>query len=129
MDSNFPWMDPSGQMRDLGPGQLDHSATSVESLLRPNDAATAILETFHGSLPMADAWCQTIAKLDLYFAGIKEDFQKSTEVIVLTNMAGGTGLDYRASLSLREGGHGGGLAEYSMVESALNDFGSLRDEK
>ena len=76
---------------------------------------------------MADGWFKTIRRVHLYFVRLKKDFQRNTRNLEASSESGSSAESARYR-SLREGGSGGGLEEYKLLEKILKEFGSLEDE-
>lgn len=75
------------------------------------------------------SWLRTIRRMHRYYDRIIKDYKRNTQAL-----NEGAGSDYhdrpsfRRHLSLREGGLGGGLDEYKLLEKTLKEFGVLEDE-
>ncbi|KAF2460968.1 fungal-specific transcription factor domain-containing protein [Lineolata rhizophorae] len=116
---NFPWMDPDGYMcRDTNGG---------------SEAARKALEIvgqMRRRLQMADGWFKTIERCHKYYMRMIKDFERNSRALETSSMSSGgeTAEGQARHLSLREGGLGGGLAEYKLLEKTLKEFGTLEDE-
>ncbi|KAF2496140.1 hypothetical protein BU16DRAFT_560977 [Lophium mytilinum] len=124
---NFPWMDPNGFMCKAR-NQSNGSYSSSDR--RGAEAARKALEIvghMRKRLQMADGWFKTIRRVHLYFSRMKKDFERNTRALEASSESGNSPESYR-HLSLREGGSGGGLEEYKLLEKILKEFGSLEDE-
>lgn len=77
------------------------------------------------ALHMADGWFRTLKRTHLYFIRIKRDFRRNAKAMASLSSPGAESL---RNLTLREGGAGGGLEEYKLLEKSLREFGSLWDE-
>jgi hypothetical protein len=86
--------------------------------------ALSLIGTMRRRLKMADGWFKTVGRVHKYFVRIKRDFRRNARALAESSPAGGQ-LNH---LSLREGGLGGGLEEYKMIEMTLKEFGSLEDD-
>lgn len=124
---HFPDMDPDGYMC------APRSSMSPDALVEETGgtkAAEKALETVGQMRPrlhMAHGWFKTIVCMHKYFKRMKSDFKKN--VNSNTNMSGSE--DSPASgrhLSVREGGVGGGLDEFTRLERILKEFGNLEDQ-
>ncbi|KAK3677984.1 hypothetical protein LTR78_002079 [Recurvomyces mirabilis] len=76
-------------------------------------------------LRMADGWFTTITRMHKYFRRMRSDYRKnvvSTETSSSEDDSGST-----VARSLREGGPGGGLDEWKLLERTIKDFGNLDD--
>ncbi|EME78957.1 serine threonine kinase fungal-specific transcription factor [Pseudocercospora fijiensis CIRAD86] len=126
---NFPWMDPEGYMgtRPEPNSRPDMTAKPGES--KGFEAARKALEMIgmmRTKLRMADGWFKTINRMHKYFRKIKNDYKKNVQAIE-SSSEGDSPISTR-HLSLREGGLGGGLDEYKLLERTLIDFGNLEDQ-
>jgi hypothetical protein len=88
--------------------------------------ALATIGMMQRRLRMAEGWFRTIERVHKYFVRIKKDFRRNAKALA-ENPAihDGSQLGF---LSLREGGYGGGLEEFKMIEMTLKEFGSLEDQ-
>ncbi|KAK5160818.1 hypothetical protein LTR16_012343, partial [Cryomyces antarcticus] len=79
-------------------------------------------------LKMADGWFRTIRRMHHYYIRMKKDYRKNT--LADNGVSGGRdeSPEHHRRLSLREGGPGGGLEGYKLLEKTLKDLGSLEDE-
>merc|ERR1712072_279205 len=66
-----------------------------------------------------------IKKMHKYFVRLKKDYKKNTAALSSSDDEGGIA---GRNLSLREGGEGGGLEEWKILERTLTHFGSLDDQ-
>ncbi|TKA74229.1 hypothetical protein B0A49_02028 [Cryomyces minteri] len=128
---NFPQMDPDGSMcKAAGTASgMGHQGNTNDG--RGAEAARKALEMIgqmRRRLKMAEGWFQTIRRMHLYYIGMKKDYRKNA----LANNGVSSGRDespeQHRRLSLREGGPGGGLEGYKLLEKTLKDLGSLEDE-
>lgn len=123
---NFPWMDPEGYMcTKHEPGKPDTKPGESKGF----EAARKALEmigTMRSKLHMADGWFKTINRMHKYLRRIKADYKKNTQAME-SSSEGDSPVSTR-HLSLREGGIGGGLDEFKLLERTLNDFGNLEDQ-
>ncbi|GAB7361601.1 hypothetical protein MBLNU230_g1653t1 [Neophaeotheca triangularis] len=123
---NFPNMDPDGFMCTQ-PSSKPSGPSAGES--EGFKAARKALETVGQMRPrlyMADGWFKTINRMHKYFRRMKSDYKKN----VNSNASGSDDSPIAGShTSVREGGIGGGLDEYTRLERVLKDFGNLEDEE
>jgi hypothetical protein len=124
---NFPWMDPDGYMCKCQVLQPDGTYVVDSSGAEAARKALELVGQMRKRLKMADGWFKTIRRVHLYFVRIKKDFQRNTRALEASSESGSSTESYR-NLSLREGGAGGGLEEYKLLEKILKEFGSLEDE-
>ncbi|KAK4982734.1 hypothetical protein LTR50_007602 [Elasticomyces elasticus] len=128
---NFPWMDPDGYMcskpitnAQITSGQQHdggHGAAAARKALQ-------LIGRMRPRLQMADGWFKTIKRMHTYFNRIKKDYRKNIRTLAAcSSESEGSPVSTRR-LSLREGGTGGGLEEYKLLERVLRDFGNLEDE-
>lgn len=88
--------------------------------LEASRKALEIIGQLKKKLRMADGWFKTIRRTHLYFLRIKKDYGRSS-----SDQQHGA-VDYH--LSLRDGGQGGGLEEFKLIEQTLKEFGKLDEE-
>lgn len=74
---------------------------------------------------MADGWFRTLKRVHVYYIRIKKDFRRNAKAMAGLSPPGAESL---RNLTLREGGSGGGLEEYKLLEKSLREFGSFWDE-
>ncbi|KAH0545541.1 hypothetical protein FGG08_000372 [Glutinoglossum americanum] len=132
---NFPHMDPNGFMSS---GSADATTTDAnrstsypcpESGKGAEEASRAveILGHMRPRMKMADGWFRTIKRVHNYYVKIKKDYRRNTKAL-----AAASGTDKSAevprNLTLREGGAGGGLEVYKLLEKTLKEFGSMEDD-
>jgi hypothetical protein len=86
--------------------------------------ALATIGMMRRRLKMADGWFRTIDHVHKYFVRIKKDFRRNARALTENPSQSGP----LGQLSLREGGYGGGLEEFKMIELTLKEFGSLEDQ-
>jgi hypothetical protein len=86
--------------------------------------ALATIGMMRRRLKMADGWFRTIERVHKYFVRIKKDFRRNASALAENPSHGGQ----LGQLSLREGGYGGGLEDFKMIELTLKEFGSLEDQ-
>ncbi|SMR58755.1 unnamed protein product [Zymoseptoria tritici ST99CH_1E4] len=125
---NFPWMDPAGYMCTR-PESSDTPSNSKQSESKGFEAARKALEMIgqmRSKLQMADGWFKTINRMHKYFRKLKSDYRKSAQAME-SSSEGDSPVSTR-HLSLREGGTGGGLDEFKLLERTLHEFGNLEDE-
>lgn len=125
---NFPWMDPDGYMcSKIQPTHAVASGYHARDEGQGADAASKALELIgqmRSRLHMADSWFKTIKRVHHYFVRIKRDYRNNTRSL---SDSEGSPVSTRR-LTLREGGPGGGLEEYKILEKTLKEFGNLEDE-
>lgn len=121
----FPWMDQKCYMCD--------SASGVD-VPKPGGKAASILaynalSRMQPNLKMASVWTNQIKRFTTYYHGIKEDYKRNVVLLRESQLllSLGNPQDLRSTeasrrLSLREGGHGGGLHEYILVEKSIVEF-------
>jgi len=122
---NFPWMDPDGYMctqPTAKPGAPPSESKGFEAARK----ALEIIGQMRPRLHMADGWFKTINKMHRYLRKMKKDFSKNVQANESASESDGSPTSSR-QLSLREGGIGGGLDEYKLLERTLKEFGNLDD--
>ncbi|KIV98897.1 uncharacterized protein PV09_09343 [Verruconis gallopava] len=114
---NFPWMDVNGYMCKKNatdaPGEDDAGATASRNAL-------SVIAFMRRRLKMADGWFKTINRVHRYYVRVKKDFLRNVRVLGGPSTAPGP-------LSIREGGVGGGLEEFRMIEATLRELGTSDD--
>ena len=128
---NFPWMDPDGYMCTQPiPAAMTKTGSGRSGESSGFQAARKALEMIGDMgqrLYMANGWFNTCNKMYKYFQRMKKDYRKNVR-------ANGSSVDSDSSpsstrnLSLREGGEGGGLDEFKLLEKTLLEFGNLEDQ-
>lgn len=128
---NFAWMDPDGYMctKPTPAGTAYPSGSSRPAENMGFEAARQALEltgNMGRRLHMAVGWFDTITKMHKYFQRMKKDYRKNVQANGPSPGSDDSPLSTR-NLSLREGGEGGGLDEFKVLERTLKDFGRLED--
>ncbi|OJJ30632.1 hypothetical protein ASPWEDRAFT_46245 [Aspergillus wentii DTO 134E9] len=84
--------------------------------------ALDILREMRPRLKMARGWFRTLNRLHSYFSKVRRDFRRHSRLM-------SDPLDPHANgiQPVREGGNGGGLEEFKMLEKLFLDFGSIED--
>jgi hypothetical protein len=118
---NFPHMDQQSYMCDkplnAERGNFDEDWKGATGL------AVRTLNQMKPKSKMACGWSFWIHRLHRYFQGIKQDHNRSIMELNLPSSEYQRRVAAARELSLREGGHGGGLDEYKLLEKELKDFG------
>ncbi|KAI7678818.1 hypothetical protein KC353_g22373, partial [Hortaea werneckii] len=126
---NFPWMDPEGyicsQPTSVSASNADGSKAEGSAGFQAAKKALEIIGDMRRRLNMAHGWFSTIKKMHKYFVRLKKDYKKNTAALNSSDDEGGIA---GRNLSLREGGEGGGLEEWKILERTLTHFGSLDDQ-
>ena len=121
-------MDPDGYMcKGQSHSNGSHAPSANSSGVEAARKALQIVGQMRKRLQMADGWFKTIRRVHLYFIRMKKDFYRNTRSLEASSESGNSPESYR-HLSLREGGTGGGLEEYKLLEKILKEFGSLEAE-
>ena len=132
---NFPWMDMDGSMSTPPAAGVDLNGTKnegdgVNAGSKGFEAARRSLEMIglmRPRLHMADGWFKTITRMHKYFRRLKTDYRRNVNANEAgSNESDGSALSTR-KMSLREGGEGGGLDEFKLLERTLKEFGNLED--
>ena len=109
--SHFPHMDQEGMFAG---GQV-HARKALD-----------ILREMRPRLKMAVSWFRTLNRLHSYFAKVKQTYRRHShlpEYADPLSNANGNGIR-----PVREGGPGGGLEEFKLLEKIFLDFGSIEDQ-
>ena len=129
---NFPQMDPEGYMcTPKSSDSLQKSNGSKSGESKGFEAARKALEIIglmRPKLHMADGWFKTITRMHKYFKRMKSDYKKNTAAIESGVSESDESPVSSRHLSLREGGIGGGLDEFKLLERTLKEFGNLEDQ-
>lgn len=126
---NFPWMDPDGFMCTNPGPETENSGKAGGS--KGFEAARKALEMVGQMRPrlyMADGWFKTINRVHKYMRRMKSDYRKNTTSGDSTASESDRSPLSTRHLSLREGGTGGGLDEWKLLERTMKDFGNLEDQ-
>ena len=123
---NFPHMDVNGYMSTRPTG------TDLNKSANVNEVANKALEMIglmRPRLPMAANWFRTIKKVLQYYKRIIDDYKRNTQALTDGGLVNNIGSQkMRKQLSLRQGGLGGGVEGYKLLEKTLKEFGNLEDE-
>jgi hypothetical protein len=123
---NFPWMDPHGYMCTRPEPGKPESKPGESKGFEAARKALEMIGNMRTRLHMADGWFTTINRMHRYFRRIKSDYRKNAHSA--ESASDGDSPVSTRHLSLREGGTGGGLDEFKLLERTLNDFGNLEDQ-
>ncbi|KAK3074364.1 hypothetical protein LTR53_003293 [Teratosphaeriaceae sp. CCFEE 6253] len=125
---NFPWMDPDGSMcTQPQPGAAVKPSNAGGS--KGFEAARKAVEMIGQMRPrlrMANGWFMTVTRMYTYFRKMKSDYRKNTNSMETSSSENDSSSN--RPLSLREGGLGGGLEEWKILERTIRDFGNLEDQ-
>ncbi|GKZ81433.1 hypothetical protein AnigIFM56816_005952 [Aspergillus niger] len=113
--AHFPHMDPEGA---LAPRDR---ATQGQAQARK---ALDILRDMRLRLKMARGWFRTLNRLHSYFAKVKRDFRRSSRKMDMD----GVDVHMNGVRPVREGGAGGGLEEFKLLEKLFLEFGIIEDQ-
>ncbi|KAK3714955.1 hypothetical protein LTR37_007445 [Vermiconidia calcicola] len=127
---NFPQMDPDGYMcTPKHAKQNPDAAHKVESQgFNAARKALEILGQMGVRLHMANGWFKTINRMHRYFRRMKSDYKRNVAAFESSTSESDGSPTSTRHLSLREGGIGGGLDEFRLLERTLKDFGNLEDQ-
>jgi hypothetical protein len=91
--------------------------------------AVELLGHIRQRLMMAHGWFKTIRRIHVYHMRIKKDFERNVRAMNAADSSRNADSgDVQHSMSLREGGEGGGLEEFKLLQKTLQEFGSIDDE-
>jgi len=128
---NFPWMDPGSSLSSSTPiadgGNTAGGQTQDRSGYEAVRKAMEILGQMRPKLTMADGWFRTVHRMYEYYRHIKRDYKKNVAALESSADSSDASPTSTRHLSLREGGVGGGLDEFKLLERTLHDFGNLED--
>lgn len=115
--THFPHMDQEGVLSaKLVDGQTKtHTRKAIDIILemRPR-------------LKMAVGWFRTLNRLNSYFSKVKRDFRRHSRKADMMHDHGDPHTN--GVRPVREGGSGGGLEEFKLLEKLFLDFGSIEDQ-
>jgi hypothetical protein len=112
--SHFSHMDLEGSLSSK-PGATEGTPGQVQT-----GKALDILRDMRSRLKMAKGWFRTLNRLHSYFSKVKRDFRRHSRLDALDPHTNGI-------RPVREGGAGGGLEEFKLLEKLFLDFGSIED--
>ncbi|KAJ9219217.1 putative C6 transcription factor [Paecilomyces variotii] len=87
-----------------------------------------ILREMRPRLKMAAGWFRTINRLHTYFSRVKKDFRRNSRKSDLMTGHETAEAHTNGVRPIREGGTGGGLDEFKLLEKLFLDFGILEDQ-
>ncbi|KAL4874105.1 hypothetical protein BDV12DRAFT_181954 [Aspergillus spectabilis] len=119
--AHFPQMDLDGALAPLYRSD-PHSQGQVQSR-----KALDILREMRPRLKMAAGWFRTLNRLHSYFSKVKRDFRRNSR---RSDMLPPDVIDPHTNgiRPVREGGAGGGLEEFKLLEKLFLEFGSIDDQ-
>lgn len=114
--THFPHMDQEGFLC-AKPGSDSHGHVYARKALE-------ILREMRPRLKMAAGWFRTLNRLHSYFAKVKRDFRRHSRKLDMVDHVD----PLNGMRPIREGGGGGGLEEFKVLERLFLDFGSIEDQ-
>ncbi|KAA8649904.1 hypothetical protein EYZ11_001164 [Aspergillus tanneri] len=120
--AHFPHMDTEGILAPkLTPtGDRNHQGQAQAR------KALDILRDMRARLRMARGWFRTLNRLHSYFTKVKRDFRRHSRKSDM--MADAADAHANGVRPVREGGAGGGLEEFKLIEKLFLDFGAIEDQ-
>lgn len=122
--THFSHMDPDGLLGVKSP-PASHDSPQVGAVQARK--ALDILREMRPRLKMAVGWFRTLNRLHSYFSKAKRDFRRYSRNR-LDSMSDTSDHAANGIRPLREGGIGGGLEEFKLLEKLFLDFGSIEDQ-
>ncbi|KAH8434880.1 putative C6 transcription factor [Aspergillus melleus] len=120
--AHFPHMDLEGALapKPTSPGDRNHQgqAQARKSL--------DVLRDMRTRLKMARGWFRTLNRLHSYFSKVKRDFRRHSRRLDM--MPELVDAHVNGVRPVRDGGAGGGLEEFKLLEKLFLDFGSIEDQ-
>ncbi|KAL2866444.1 putative C6 transcription factor [Aspergillus lucknowensis] len=119
--THFPQMDLDGALAQAFRGD-PHSQNQAQSR-----KVLEILREMRPRLKMAAGWFRTLNRLHSYFSKVRRDFRRNSRKDMLPPDA----IDPHSANGIRpvrEGGPGGGLEEFKLLEKLFLEFGSIEDQ-
>lgn len=123
---NFPWMD-TGSHLSTRVSTTDPKKVEDRSGFEAVSKALEMIGQMRSKVKMADGWFRTINRMYQYFRQLKRDYKRNVAAMENSSESESSPISTR-HLSLREGGIGGGLDEFRLLERTLHDFGNLEDQ-
>ncbi|KAL5338851.1 fungal-specific transcription factor domain-containing protein [Aspergillus crustosus] len=119
--AHFPQMDLDGALAPV-PRSDPQSQGQAQSR-----KALDILRDMRPRLKMAAGWFRTLNRLHSYFSKVKRDFRRSSR---RSDMLPPDVIDPHSNSirAVRDGGAGGGLDEFKLLEKLFLDFGTIDDQ-
>ena len=124
--SHFSHMDPDGLLAARPPpaSHDSHLPGAVQAR-----KALDILREMRPRLKMAIGWFRTLNRLHSYFSKVKRDFRRySRNRLDSMSDASDHAMGANGVRPIREGGPGGGLEEFKLLEKLFLDFGAIEDQ-
>ncbi|PLN79594.1 fungal-specific transcription factor domain-domain-containing protein [Aspergillus taichungensis] len=127
--AHFPHMDPDGALRPPARSPTPPPDGPRPAAAGPSPARQMLdlLRRMRPRLRMARGWFRTVNRLHSYFAKVRRDVRRHTR----RSDGGGAAVDDAGLDGLRpvrEGGAGGGLDEFRLIEKLFLDFGTIEDQ-
>lgn len=121
--THFPHMDQEGHFTTkVSPTEM--STFSNGQAQTQSRKSLDILRDMRQRLNLAVGWFRTLNRLHSYFTKVKKDFRKNTR-----RMDSNPPMDGLDNIRpVREGGMGGGLDEFRLLEKLFLDFGNIEDQ-
>ena len=116
--THFPQMDPDGSLSAK-------ASDSPQGKTHTRKALDILLE-MRPRLKMAVGWFRTLNRLNSYFSKVKRDFKRPSRKLDV--MPDHSDPHVNGLRPIREGGTGGGLEEFKVLEKLFLDFGSIEDQ-
>ncbi|KAJ5179855.1 hypothetical protein N7492_003065 [Penicillium capsulatum] len=123
--THFSHMDPDGLL-GAKPPPASHDSTQIGAVQARK--ALDILREMRPRLKMAVGWFRTLNRLHSYFSKVKRDFRRYSRNRLDSMSDASEHAAANGIRPLREGGIGGGLEEFKLLEKLFLDFGSIEDQ-
>lgn len=123
--THFSHMDPEGLL-GAKPPPASHDSPQIGTVQARK--ALDILREMRPRVKMAVGWFRTLNRLHSYFSKVKRDFRRHSRNRLDSMSDASEHATINGIRSLREGGIGGGLEEFKMLEKLFLDFGSIEDQ-
>ncbi|KAL4885276.1 fungal-specific transcription factor domain-containing protein [Aspergillus karnatakaensis] len=119
--AHFPHMDLDGALAPV------YRSDPHSQGLAQSRKALDILREMRPRLKMAAGWFRTLNRLHSYFSKVKRDFRRNSR---RSDMLPPDAIDPHSNgiRPVREGGAGGGLEEFKLLEKLFLEFGSIDDQ-
>ncbi|KAL2006318.1 hypothetical protein VTN00DRAFT_9972 [Thermoascus crustaceus] len=125
--AHFNHMDQEGYMcsKSVTPDVVTGTGSQGQAQARKS---LDILREMRPRLRMAVGWFRTINRLHSYFTKVKRDFKRNSRKWDMMSTSEGIDAHTNGVRPVREGGTGGGLDEFKLLEKLFLDFGNIEDQ-
>lgn len=126
--AHFSHMDTEGYLSSKPPAADAAPAGPGAQPQAQARRALDILRDMRQRLTMAAGWFRTLNRLHSYFVKVKKDFRAHSRKSDTIPPADGVDGQANGIRPVREGGMGGGLDEFKLLEKLFLEFGNIEDQ-